>query len=534
MPTTIFARIRTQLSKPRASSHRLAVLSAAFVALVNNFKLYGLLFERLDLHSASGAAAFFTIYLALTGIVSAVFLLVGFKYVLKPLIITVMLLSAVFSYFTQQLGVVFDQEMIRNIFETVRDRNTPEALELLSFSLALHVLLLGALPAILVARTSITYRPPVREALSRAAYLGTIVAVAAVLVFGNYKYITFFVRENRDLRYFATPTYAVHSLSALLHEDQPTAFVEIGRDAAQVKPVKPRTVGIFVVGETARADHFSLNGYARETNPRLKARSLLNFPNFLSNGTSTAYCVPAMFSFLTGGAYSPRKAGSQSNTLDLLDAAGVDVIWIDNNSSSKGVAERIGSINLRFDPDREEWRAGRGEMLDEVLLDEFDEELDKAQGDVLVVLHTMGSHGPAYHRRYPPEFEVFKPACRSSAPQDCGDEQIINAYDNTILYTDYIVDELIERLEARDPAEIRFLLYASDHGESLGENGVYLHGLPRFLAPKSQYHVPAFAWLSDSYLASNAVDLEQLREAAEDEYTLENIPGASGFRVVTG
>jgi lipid A ethanolaminephosphotransferase len=153
----------------------------------------------------------------------------------------------------------------------------------------------------------------------------------------------------------------------------------------------------------------------------------------------------------------------------------------------------------------------------------MEREISSTERDILIVLHTMGSHGPAYYRRYPAEFEVFKPCCKESSPQKSPQQEVVNAYDNTILYTDYVLDRLIAALEARQKSENAFLFYVSDHGESLGENGVYLHGLPDLLAPSAQTHIPMLAWLSPSLVADHSLDYPRLRQRSSAPYSHDNV-----------
>jgi lipid A ethanolaminephosphotransferase len=186
-----------------------------------------------------------------------------------------------------------------------------------------------------------------------------------------------------------------------------------------------------------------------------------------------------------------------SNLLDVLTKAGVKVIWLDNNSSCKGVCARIESENFHHDFDTASVFYNQGEYTDEILLDKLDTLIDASNNDVLIVLHTLGSHGPAYYKRYPKTFTRFQPACESNAPHECGNDSVTNAYDNTIVYTDYVLNKTIEYLKYHANKYDAFMLYASDHGESLGENGIYLHGLPYMIAPNVQKKVPIIAWLSD-------------------------------------
>ena len=139
-------------------------------------------------------------------------------------------------------------------------------------------------------------------------------------------------------------------------------------------------------------------------------------------------------------------------------------------------------------------------------------------------MHTMGSHGPTYHKRYTKPFAQFTPDCKGNSPQECETDEVINAYDNTILYTDYVLDGLIEYLKLRAPQSDSFLLYASDHGESLGEDGIYLHGLPPFLAPAAQTHVPMFAWLSEGFSANQNMPSAPVKATIDTPFTHSSLP----------
>jgi lipid A ethanolaminephosphotransferase len=163
------------------------------------------------------------------------------------------------------------------------------------------------------------------------------------------------------------------------------------------------------------------------------------------------------------------------------------------------------------------------ECLDEVLLDRLEERIDRSRADTLIVLHQKGSHGPAYFRRHPSSFSVFLPECISDAPQDCAGDEIVNAYDNSILYTDYFLHRTIDLLRKRSATDDAVMVYFSDHGESLGERGLYLHGLPYFIAPDEQTHVPFIVWMSDGYAGDNGVDRDCLRANRSLPYSHANI-----------
>ena len=272
---------------------------------------------------------------------------------------------------------------------------------------------------------------------------------------------------------------------------------------------------IVIAGETARADRFSLNGYHRKTNPLLAQKNVVSFGEMSSCGTDTALSLPCMFSSLNREDYSHFQGKNMSNVLDILNYAGVEVLWRDNNSSSKNIADRLpfqdyksNDVNSICDI----------ECRDEGMLSDLQQYID-SQGnkDILIVLHTMGSHGPAYYKRYPKRFEKFTPVCETNQLNECTNVQINNAYDNTIVYTDYILSKTIELLQSNQDQYKTAMFYMSDHGESLGENGLYLHGMPYFIAPKEQTHVASVLWLDESF--SKEVDIQKLKNNSNNIYS---------------
>jgi lipid A ethanolaminephosphotransferase len=139
---------------------------------------------------------------------------------------------------------------------------------------------------------------------------------------------------------------------------------------------------------------------------------------------------------------------------------------------------------------------------------------------MFIVLHQMGNHGPAYYKRYPKSFEKFTPVCETSQLEECSKEAIDNAYDNAILYTDYFLSRVIALLKNNSAAFETSMLYVSDHGESLGENGLYLHGLPYFLAPDTQTQIPVIMWFGENY---DEIDNESLRLKRNNSYSHDNL-----------
>ena len=252
----------------------------------------------------------------------------------------------------------------------------------------------------------------------------------------------------------------------------------------------------------------------------LKAENPIVFKNVASCGTATAVSVPCMFSNMNRDDFNVNDAKFTQNVLDIALSAGYSVSWLENNSGCKGVCNRIPTEDLRASDDPK-WCKG-GYCYDEILLDGLDEKLQNLKYNSVIVLHMMGSHGPSYFERYPDKFKKFQPTCDTADLQDCTREQIVNTYDNTILYTDYVVANVIEKLKAY-PQYQSAMLYISDHGESLGENNIYLHGLPYKIAPDYQKQVPMILWLSDKMAESNKINVDILRQKAEtSEYSHDN------------
>lgn len=412
--------------------------------------------------------------------------------------------SASAAYFMDRYNAVIDSDMLVNLLQT----NVSEASDLLSVQMGFRLLLLGILPGAYFIWRPVTSKGFWPELKSKAVVLPLllVVMVACIVPFTS-KYATFF-REHKTLRFYANPTYYSYSLIRLAHQTfkspESKEIAPVALDAKMTGTSPTPRLAVMVVGETARADRFSLNGYSRPTNPLLAQAGVLSFAQVTSCGTSTAISVPCMFSALGMKDFDLGKATRSENALDVLARLGVEVIWRDNNSDSKGVAVRL---NYQDYKDPKVNTVCDDECRDMGLLVGLDDFVQsKAGKDVLIVLHQMGNHGPAYYKRYPAEFEKFKPVCKTNELSKCTPEELNNAYDNVVLYTDYFLNQIIEFLKKYDASHQTAMLYVSDHGESLGEFGMYLHGAPRAFAPKEQTHVPAVLWLG----AQHPVKLAQL------------------------
>jgi lipid A ethanolaminephosphotransferase len=418
--------------------------------------------------------------------------------VTKAAVIVFSFLGFITSYFAVRYGVIFDTTVAESVFIT----NSSEISQYFNLNLFLNLGFIVLLCLFIYFR--VTLKPSRFASRSSAAtklLFGCLLFVAfSASIF--YKDFASFFRNNRQVRSMVTPLSPLYQIGKhFSHSLFPRKymFVPIGEKAI----LRPSNSGkqkivVLILGETARADHFSLNGYKDNfTNPLLAKENIINLKNVTSCGTATATSVPCIFSDLGREKFKPESALERGNLLDVAKSAGYQVTWIDNNTGCQGVCARTGEMNIA--PLMNSELCPGKTCYDTILLEALKKLRPSAQPQ-LIVLHTLGSHGPSYHLRYPEKFKKFQPSCDTSELSDCSKEEVINTYDNTILFTDSIVAGVIEHLKSLKQTDTA-MFYISDHGESLGENGIYLHSLPYFLAPEAQKHVPAILWFSETFLS---------------------------------
>ncbi|WP_226341097.1 phosphoethanolamine transferase [Gemmobacter serpentinus] len=416
----------------------------------------------------------------------------------RPLLALMIVTAAVADFYQRSFGVLIDKEMIRNAMLTT----TAESKHLITGGFVLHLLFYGILPAALVFWPRL-HPAPWHHRLWRYP-LGVMLSAALMAGFlaVDFKSIASAVRMHRDMMASFQPGATLSSLIRYAKDQTVSAnqpLAALGTDAkpgpALAAAKKPVLMVIFV-GETVRAQNFGLNGYARDTTPELRKMDVLNFPDVSSCGTSTAVSLPCMFSPYPADDYSHRKFMGSENLLDVLDHAGLQVEWVDNNTGDQRIATRVTSRRIAVTEDAV--ACASGECTDAALLPVLARTMEKMTEDTVLVLHMIGSHGPAYSLRYPPEFEAFTPACQVSDFSACTNDEIVNAYDNSVRFTDHILASAIAMMGAQDRV-IPAMIYLSDHGESLGEGGLYLHAAPMFMAPETQRKVPFVMWLSPPF-----------------------------------
>lgn len=512
MPMTISDTDRLRLARPAVHIETLVLACAAFVMLAGNGPFWRAALTGRSWAQAGTWGFSAALFVSLTAFYIAAAALLSNRFTVRPLLALVLLVTAAASYFMERYAVYMDRPMLANVFAT----NYKEARELLGWGLAAHMLLFGLLPAALLWWPRLRSRPLVRAFAVRAGWVvaAMVLGVASLLlVFADFASM---MRNNEDMRYLITPGNIVASVSANLwgrsrRPDRPRTVV--GADAKVAGPAHLRpTLFVLVVGETARAQNFSLNGYGRQTNPELARRGVINFPDALSCGTSTEVSLPCMFSSYGRRQYDEEKILTHESVLHVLARAGVQVLWRDNQSGCKGVCDGL-PVDQLDHAGVEPFCAG-DQCLDEVLLSRMDQVLRDRRGNLLVVMHQLGSHGPAYFKRYPAAFRKFQPACESEDLRVCSVAQVVNAYDNSLLYTDFFLGKVIDFLAQAQATHDTAMLYVSDHGESLGEGGLYLHGMPYAIAPDVQKHVPFVLWISPAFRSAFGIDEQCLRDEA--------------------
>jgi lipid A ethanolaminephosphotransferase len=521
------------VERPGSGWNPLAVAIAAgvWIAAAGNWPLWRALASIPETGGVRGVAFLTGFGVMIAALTTGLLALFAWRGVIKGVAALVILSAAVGAYFMGTYGIVLDPTMMTNVLQT----DARETGDLLGAAFFASVLVLGVLPSIVLARMPLRSLPFVAQAWRNLLAIAACIAVIALLTVAFFADLSSSMRNHRQVRYLVNPVNAYWSLGVAVREREqlpqgPPAPIGLdARVAARPPGVLPPLL-VLVIGETARADHFALNGYARPTDPELATLPVVSFSNVTSCGTNTAQSLPCMFSALDRRAFQSRSADAE-NLLDLVYRAGLAVLWVDNQSGCKGLCERVPNANADEPaPGGTPLLSGLcrdGECYDEALLHDLDRRIaalpaERRERGVLLVLHQMGSHGPAYHRRSPADRKRFQPECTSAVLQQCPLDAVVNAYDNSIAYTDHVLADTIRwlgRQEAYAPA----LVYVSDHGESLGEKNVYLHGLPWAIAPREQTHVPLIAWLGNPADPAVAKQLECLRKRRAEPLTHDNL-----------
>lgn len=502
-----------------------ALIGSVWLATIGNLALWEEVQQLPEVTGFRGLAFAIGFGTIITAATLAILSFLNWRGWLKPVLTVFFLSAASGAYFMMSYGIVIDSTMITNVIQT----DTKEALDLFNWRMLISFIVLGLLPSWLLWKTPLKSLAFGKQVLSNTA---TVVASLAIIVatllaiFQDYSSI---MRNHTQLRYLVNPLnsfYAIGMVAAKPFQRDQKTLLPIGRDAqvAALKASDKPPLLLVVLGETARMGNFGVNGYERNTTPELSKENIISLKGVSSCGTSTAASVPCMFSHLGKEDFEARKNNYES-LIDVLNHAGLAVLWIDNQSGCKGVCERVPQVLTK--ELKHPTLCKDGECFDEIMLQQLDERIQalpaerRAKG-VVVVMHQMGSHGPAYYKRVPDAFKKFQPECKSNALQECSREQVVNSFDNTILYTDHFLGQAIQWLKKSEATHASAMLYVSDHGESLGENNIYLHGLPYRIAPDVQKRVPWITWWSPQFEKQGGLSRACVKNKAQDALSHDN------------
>ncbi|MDR1461430.1 MAG: phosphoethanolamine--lipid A transferase [Campylobacteraceae bacterium] len=511
----VFLKFKQKLN---IESNHLIILLTLYFGIVLNLSLWRFTLRHIEL-DFGGLLFLSSFVLLILSLLYLLFALMVVPYVTKPLISILLFISSFVNFLMLRFGIFIDMDMLHNAFET----NVHEASDFITLPSIIVFVLTGLIPALLLIFMSIKYNSLQKEVRKRAVFGITFLLISVIFGAFIYKDYASFARNNREFRKLINPSnyiYAAFKYVKSLHEVEKT-LIHLDKKAVHA-PYRDDviTTVIFIVGETARAKNFSLYGYEKETNPLTAKQDIIVFKDVEACGTSTAISVPCMFSDKTRKDFKASEAKYTENLVDLAAQSGYDVIWLENDSGCKGVCSRIYTENMRKIKNLK--YCDDQYCKDEVLIYDLEERLKKIKKNTFIILHTIGSHGPAYYKRYPDEFKKFMPTCETADIQKCSKEETINTYDNTILYTDYIVSKTIDTIKKFSFRSS--VLYVSDHGESLGENNIYLHGFPYKIAPKEQLQVPMILWISENMKTMSYIDDKCVKkEARQKTYSHDNI-----------
>ncbi|MFN4367884.1 MAG: phosphoethanolamine transferase [Acinetobacter sp.] len=505
----------SQRPKKSISLSGFNMLLAMWLGLILNFAFYQKIHEFTPYTNLKAGVLLVATALIIIAFYNLILQWLNWKWNAKILASALIILGGFSAYFVNSLGVVITPDQIQNMLQT----DAREVRDLWSMRLVIWTLVFVVFPLFIIWMLKI--QPAslghqlVHKSLSSVVSLGLILG----LLFCFYVDYAAIFREHRDLKGMLSPQNSIASTLSYYKKKAPKAnlpLVAFGEDAHLLQQAQmqdhPKLM-VLVVGETARAESFALNGYARNTNPELSKLAVINFNQVSSCGTATAVSVPCMFSGMSRETYDEQLASHREGLLDIAQRAGYQVTWIDNNSGCKGACDRVQKYQIPAQL-KQKWCDAGGECFDEILVDSLKDylaHLDKNNPKPqLIVLHQMGSHGPAYFKRSKAPYQPFQPTCNSNAIQGCSTEELKNSYDNSIVYTDHILAQIIETLKQQTQYQTGFW-YLSDHGESTGEHGLYLHGAPYSMAPTQQTHVPMLMWFSDAWKQQNIQQISCLK-----------------------
>lgn len=447
--------------------------------LLFHFPFFKFVFNSLDYTSLGGIVIVISLIVLMLVLNAFIFylLFVLSQALAKTFLVLFFALNSIALYFINTYNIIIDETMIGNLLNT----NYEESSAFFSVGLVFYLFFLGILPSIFILNIKLIKGSAKKQLQSLVLGLAFILSLV-YFNSGNWLWID---KNSTKLGALVMPwSYVVNTSRFYIHENKKNKK-EILLPNAKIKDTE-KSIVVLVIGESARSQNFSLYGYQKPTNPKLS--KIKNISTFKAQSCAT---------YTTAGIKCMLEHRNTNKLYEILPnylyRNNVGVVWRTTNWGEPPV--RIKTFLKR--KDLELSCVGGGCNYDEILLTGLKEQiLSSSKEKQLIVLHTSTSHGPTYNKKYPVQFERFKPVCNSVELGKCTTEELVNAYDNTIVYTDHILSCLIEDLRQMEEYNSA-MLYVSDHGESLGENNLYLHGIPASIAPKEQLDIPFIVWRSD-------------------------------------
>lgn len=516
------------VQRPARTPEQAILLVAVWIALTGNHAFWRAILQGRDGLSPSTWGLVLAVGAALVAVHFLLPALIAPRRLLRPVLGLWLLVSALAGFYIDKFGIYIDASMIRNVLHT----DVAEARELLTPDLFWHLAIFAGVPGWLLWRNVFPATDGWHAGWLRRGLW--IVGVGLIGVAGlalAFKDLAPLMRNHKEIRYLVVPENAIYGIARNLQPNKvgtPLRKQPVGPDAKLGAAWQQRqrpALFVFVLGETARAanwgTHPGPDGQPRDTTPELDRKPLIRFADVTSCGTNTETSVPCIFSPQGRRHYDEDAIRNSESLLHVLNRAGFHIVWRDNQSGCKGVCSDLDSQA----PDRQSLPqlCPDDHCLDEAMLAGMDKLLADDKGNLVVVLHQIGNHGPAYFRRYPESFRRFAPTCDTADLSQCTQAQIVNSYDNALLYTDHFLARTIDFLERQSDRFDTAMLYVSDHGESLGEHGLFLHGMPYAIAPREQTQVPMVLWLSDRFSQDFGVDRNCLAQRAQQPASHDNI-----------
>ncbi|MBE2897267.1 phosphoethanolamine--lipid A transferase [Pasteurellaceae bacterium HPA106] len=504
----------------QATSTQLTFALALYFTIVLNGAFFRAVWQAASISNTHNLLFFASVPVFVFCTLFAVYQVLALPLLHKVLMPALLVISAAISYHALFYHVYFGTDMLENILQT----DYAESQRMLTLPYVAWVLGFGVLPALIYCLVKLRYRIWYKELGVRALVVLLCLGVVGGIAKLYYQDYASFVRNHHQIPKLIVPsnfiTAGVNEIKRQQRKNR--TYTPLGLDATRNASTQRRVI-VLVVGETTRAANWGLNGYARQTTPELAAMGdVVNFPVVSSCGTATAVSVPCMFSNLGRSGYDNVTAVTQDNLVDIVLRVGVRMLWVDNDGGCKEVCHHISYRSVIDENDPR--YCHDGECLDMALLAHFDQDVQaEPQRDLFLILHTIGNHGPTYYERYTREFAHYTPICETKDIAQCDRESLLNTYDNGVHYVDHFLATVIHKLNSLANTETA-LYYVSDHGESLGENGMYLHGAPYAIAPSEQTHVPQIFWGSPAFIQAQQLSVRCLQQQANTtEYSQDNL-----------